>query len=276
MALLLVCLLLWPAARPEPEPVDRPGLTAQTSLGGDQPPVLSIVIAVLNERDNLPFVCQELAEACQSLPPTEIIFVDDGSQDDTVAVLQQQRATCLPNLRVLSHDRCCGKSAALRTGITAAKAEWVATMDGDGQDDPRELGTLLALARSANGTPPLVVGVRKRRKDGWSRRFATRFANGLRRRLLRDDCPDTGAPVKLFQRDAFLRLPQFEGLHRFLPALLNSYGVPLVCHTVRHRPRLHGHSKYTNLNRAIVGVRDMLGVIWLRNRTRLPKSVKEC
>lgn len=237
---------------------------------------MSIVIAVLDERDNLPFVCKELAEACQSLPPSEIVFVDDGSRDDTVAVLQRMRVDCLPNLRVLSHDHRCGKSAALRTGITAAQGEWIATIDGDGQDDPRELEALLRLARSANGTPPLVVGVRTRRKDGWSRRFATRFANGLRRRLLRDDCPDTGAPIKLFQRDAFLRLPQFEGLHRFLPALFGSYGVPLVCHPVTHRPRLHGQSKYTNFNRALVGIRDLLGVIWLRNRTRLPKSVREC
>jgi len=251
-------------------------LNAPSSFRGDAAPVLSIVIAVLDERDNLPFVCKELAEACQSLPPSEIVFVDDGSRDDTVAVLQRMRADCLPNLRVLSHDHRCGKSAALRTGITAARGEWIATIDGDGQDDPRELEALLRLARSANGTPPLVVGVRTRRKDGWSRRFATRFANGLRRRLLRDDCPDTGAPIKLFQRDAFLRLPQFEGLHRFLPALFGSYGVPLVCHPVTHRPRLHGQSKYTNFNRALVGIRDLLGVIWLRNRTRLPKSVREC
>ncbi|KXV57156.1 glycosyl transferase [Acetobacter tropicalis] len=251
-------------------------MNAPSSFRGDAAPVLSIVIAVLDERDNLPFVCKELAEACQSLPPSEIVFVDDGSRDDTVAVLQRMRVDCLPNLRVLSHDHRCGKSAALRTGITAAQGEWIATIDGDGQDDPRELEALLRLARSANGTPPLVVGVRTRRKDGWSRRFATRFANGLRRRLLRDDCPDTGAPIKLFQRDAFLRLPQFEGLHRFLPALFGSYGVPLVCHPVTHRPRLHGQSKYTNFNRALVGIRDLLGVIWLRNRTRLPKSVREC
>lgn len=251
-------------------------MNAPSSFRGDTAPVLSIVIAVLDERDNLPFVCKELAEACQSLPPSEIVFVDDGSRDDTVAVLQRMRVECLPNLRVLSHDHRCGKSAALRTGITAARGEWIATIDGDGQDDPRELAPLLRLARSANGTPPLVVGVRTRRKDGWSRRFATRFANGLRRRLLRDDCPDTGAPIKLFQRDAFLRLPQFEGLHRFLPALFGSYGVPLMCHPVNHRPRLHGQSKYTNFNRALVGIRDLLGVIWLRNRTRLPKSVREC
>jgi dolichol-phosphate mannosyltransferase len=164
----------------------------------------------------------------------------------------------------------------LRTGITAAKGAWIATIDGDGQDDPRELVALVALARAAQGTPPLVVGVRARRKDGWSRRFATRFANGLRQRLLQDHCPDTGAPIKIFQRADFLRLPQFEGLHRFMPAFFASYGVPLVCHPVSHRPRLHGQSKYTNFNRAVVGVRDLLGVMWLRNRTRLPRTVDEC
>lgn len=251
-------------------------MSAVSPSRSDDTPVLSIVIAVLDERDNLPFVCQELAEALEHLPKTEVVFVDDGSRDDTVAVLQKMRAEVLPGLRVLSHDHCCGKSAALRTGITAARGEWIATIDGDGQDDPRELIDLLRLGRAANGTPPLVVGVRKKRKDGWSRRFATRFANGLRRRLLRDECPDTGAPIKLFQRDAFLKLPQFEGLHRFLPALFASYGVPLLCHPVKHRPRLHGQSKYTNFNRALVGIRDLLGVIWLRNRTRLPRSVREC
>lgn len=251
-------------------------MSIHSSSRSDTVPVLSFVIAVLNESDNLSFVCQELADACRSLPETEIIFVDDGSRDDTVAVLQKLRDEQLPTLRILCHERCCGKSAALRTGITAARGEWVATLDGDGQDDPHEFIEMLRLAQLASGTPPLVVGVRRRRRDGLSRVLATRFANGLRRRLLNDDCPDTGAPMKLFQRDVFLRLPQFEGLHRFLPALLNSYGVPLLCHSVGHRPRLHGQSKYTNLSRAIVGVRDLLGVMWLRNRTRLPKSVREC
>ena len=250
--------------------------TASLLSHDDTRPVLSIVIAVLNEQDNLPQVCRELAEACAGLPSVEIVFVDDGSTDSTVAVLQRIRAEGVLNLRVLQHDRRCGKSAALRTGITAAQGVWIATIDGDGQDDPRELAPLLTLARTAKGVPPLVVGVRTRRKDGWSRRVATRLANGLRQRLLQDHCPDTGAPIKIFRRVDFLALPQFEGLHRFLPALLGSYGVPLVCHPVSHRPRLHGQSKYTNFNRAVVGVRDLLGVMWLRNRTRLPASVREC
>ncbi|ARW10562.1 glycosyltransferase family 2 protein [Acetobacter ascendens] len=253
-------------------------VSASPSQHNDAQCELSIVIAVLDEQDNLPQVCRELAEAMQQLPAAEVVFVDDGSQDQTVEVLQRLRDECLPSLRILSHDRRCGKSAALRTGITAARGTWIATIDGDGQDDPRELGTLVSLAQvqATKGRAPLVVGVRTRRKDGWSRRFATRFANGLRQKLLNDQCPDTGAPIKIFQRIDFLRLPQFEGLHRFLPALFASYGVPLVCHPVTHRPRLHGHSKYTNFNRAVVGVRDLLGVMWLRNRTHLPKSIREC
>ncbi|ACI51649.1 glycosyl transferase family 2 [Gluconacetobacter diazotrophicus PA1 5] len=239
-------------------------------------PVLSIVAAVLNEAENIRPVCAELAESLRSLPPCEVVFVDDGSTDGTVDALLAARAEgVLPGLRVLCHDRRLGKSAALRTGIEAAHGRWIATIDGDGQDDPSEIADMLDLARNAPGRAPLVVGVRLRRRDTLSRRFATRFANGLRGRLLRDGCPDTGAPLKVFLRADFLRLPQFEGLHRFLPALLGRQGVPLLCRPVRHRNRLHGHSKYTNLNRALVGIRDLLGVMWLNNRTRLPHHITE-
>ncbi|MBB2189394.1 glycosyltransferase family 2 protein [Gluconacetobacter azotocaptans] len=239
-------------------------------------PALTIVVAVLNEADNIRPVCVEMAEASKALPDCEFVFVDDGSTDGTVdALLAVRQQGILTGLRVLCHDRRLGKSAALRTGIEAARGRWIATIDGDGQDDPTEIAGMLALAMAATGRPPLVVGVRLRRRDTLSRRMATRFANGLRRRLLRDGCPDTGAPLKLFLRDDFMRLPQFEGLHRFLPSLMGRYGVPLLCLPVRHRNRLHGHSKYTNLNRALVGIRDLLGVMWLNNRTRLPHRVIE-
>ena len=235
---------------------------------------LSVVAAVLNEAENIRPVITEIAHALEGLRPFEVIFVDDGSTDATLSELQGCRAL-LPELRVLSLDRRCGKSAALHTGIEAARAPWVATIDGDGQDDPSEIPAMLALAEGANGAAPLVVGVRLQRHDNLSRRLATRFANGLRERLLRDGCPDTGAPMKLFPREAFLRLPQFEGLHRFLPALLASYGHPLLCVPVRHRARLHGISKYTNWNRALVGLRDMVGVMWLQKRTVRPERVTE-
>lgn len=235
---------------------------------------LSVVAAVLNEAENIRPVIAEIARALDPLRPFEVIFVDDGSSDDTLAELLACREL-LPELRVLSHDRRCGKSAALHTGIEAARAHWIATIDGDGQDDPHEIPAMLALAEGADGAAPLVVGIRLKRHDNLSRRLATRFANGLRQRLLRDGCPDTGAPMKLFAREAFLRLPQFEGLHRFLPALLGSYGYPLLCKPVRHRARLHGHSKYTNWNRALVGLRDIVGVLWLQKRTVRPGRVTE-
>ncbi|MBB2159916.1 glycosyltransferase family 2 protein [Gluconacetobacter sacchari] len=239
-------------------------------------PILSIVVAVLNEAENIRPVCVELAQAVRALPPCEILFIDDGSTDGTVDALLAARAEgILPDVRILSLDRRRGKSAALRVGVEAAHGRWIATIDGDGQDDPMEIVGMLDMALNAQGPAPLVVGVRLRRRDTLSRRVATRLANGLRRRLLRDGCPDTGAPMKLFQRADFMRLPQFEGVHRFLPALLGHYGAPLLCQPVRHRNRLHGASKYTNLNRALVGIRDLLGVMWLINRTRLPRRVIE-
>lgn len=240
-------------------------------------PLLAVVVTVLNEGENILPVCREIHTALEALPPTEVIFVDDGSTDDTLQKLQEARSTILPKLRILTHPSCLGKSTALRTAIRAARAPWIATMDGDGQDDPAFIQTMLkaALAHDEESVGPLVVGIRRKRQDRLSRRLATRFANGLRQRLLKDDCPDTGGPLKLFRRELFLSLPQFEGLHRFIPALMKSYGAPLICLETRHRPRLHGHSKYTNLHRALVGVRDMLGVLWLQNRTRRPPPLIE-
>lgn len=245
-------------------------------MSASEAPRLSIVAAVLNEQENIRPVCTEMAAALADIGPHEVVFVDDGSVDGTVAALLAARDV-LPQLRVISHDRRCGKSAALRTGIEAARGGWIATIDGDGQDDPAEIVPMLSLALGAGEIVPgpLVVGVRLKRNDNISRRFATRFANGLRRRLLKDGCPDTGAPMKLFRRDDFLRLPQFEGVHRFMPALFQHYGSPLICYPVRHRARLHGMSKYTNLNRALVGIRDLLGVMWLQSRTRVPAGLKE-
>ncbi|KXV66168.1 glycosyltransferase family 2 protein [Gluconobacter oxydans] len=253
-----------------------PTSTVQGSFHDDgQPTRLSVVMAVLNEAENILPVCQELADTFGADPSVEILAIDDGSTDATVKKLLEARQTLLPRLRIISHPKRLGKSAALRTGITAAKGQWIATIDGDGQDDPSAILKMLDQATSAPGTAPLVVGVRRKRNDRLSRRIATRLANGLRRRLLNDGCPDTGAPLKLFSRDLFLKIPQFEGVHRFLPALLGHYGAPLICIEVQHRARLHGSSKYTNFNRALVGIRDLLGVMWLQNRTHLPDHLTE-
>ncbi len=237
-------------------------------------PRLSVVIAVYNEAENVATVLDELTAALTGLQPFEVVFVDDGSTDATADRLTALSATH-PALRLLRHDRRCGKTAALRTGIAAARAEWIATMDGDGQNDPADIPDMLALGLAAPNAAPLVAGIRLRRHDTLSRRLATRFANGLRQAVLADHCPDTGCGLKAFRRDDFLQLPAFEGMHRFLPALFQAYGHPLLCKTVSHRARLQGQSKYTNFGRALVGIGDMLGVVWLRSRTTLPHKVTE-
>ena len=237
-------------------------------------PRLSVVVAVFNEAENVQAVLDELLTALDRLQPFEVLFVDDGSTDATAERVAAM-AKGHPGLRLLRHDRRCGKTAALRTGIAAARADWIATMDGDGQNDPADIPEMLALGLAAPGAAPLVAGIRVRRHDTLSRRIATRFANGLRQAVLADRCPDTGCGLKAFRRNDFLRLPAFEGMHRFLPALFGAYGHPLLCKTVSHRARLRGQSKYTNFGRALVGIGDMLGVIWLRRRTTLPHKVTE-
>ena len=233
----------------------------------------SIVIAVLNEAENIEPVCAELLIELTPVQPYEVIFVDDGSTDDTAARLQPQ-CRAHPQFRLLRHDRRCGKTAALRTGVVAARGEWIATMDGDGQNDSADVAAMLQHAWQAGGAP-LVAGVRAQRMDTTSKRFGSRVANRFRQTLLADNCPDTGCGLKAFRRDDFLELPAFEGMHRFLPALFQMYGHPMQLHPVTDRARLAGHSKYSNLGRAAVGIGDLFGVLWLRSRTHIPAAVTE-
>ena len=236
-------------------------------------PHVTIVIAVYNEADNIKAVHDEIEAAFSTGPDYEVVFVDDGSIDDTVAQIETL-ARSHRTIRLFRHDRRCGKTMALRTGIAGAHAPWIATMDGDGQNDPRDLVTMLRLAGEAEGPAPLIAGIRSNRRDPLSRRLATRFANGLRQKVLQDHCPDTGCGMKVFRRTDFTKLPAFEGMHRFFPALFQLYGHPLICHEVTHRPRASGHSKYSNIGRAMVGVGDLLCVVWLRHRTTLPGLVR--
>jgi len=234
-------------------------------------PALSIVIPAFNEADSIQSVVEEAIGVFEAgLDSFEVIVVDDGSDDDTAGALCAL-ADADARLRVIRHPNRSGKSAGLRTGFLAARGLWVGTMDGDGQDDPQSIVEMAkAVDLSTVDKVGVVVGCRANRTDGANRKFASRFANGLRRTLLNDDCPDTACGLKLMPRDLFLVLPFFDALHRYLPALSGHLGYETVNVTVVNRPRAAGESKYTNLGRAAAGLFDLLGVIWLMRRTHYP------
>jgi dolichol-phosphate mannosyltransferase len=237
----------------------------------------SIVVPALNEAENVAPLAAEIAAALDGRFPGayELIFVDDGSTDGTADQVRTER-TRRPHLRLVRHGRRAGQSAAIRSGVKAARAPWVVTMDGDGQNDPADIPALLELAwADGERARRMVGGLRLRRRDSWSRRMATRIANGVRQSVLKDGCSDTGCSLKVFPRDAFLDLPYFNSLHRFLPAMFQMYGVETRFVPVNHRPRLRGSTKYTNYKRALAGLADLRGVLWLRKRTVLPGSVIE-
>jgi len=230
-------------------------------------PQLSVVVPVFNERDNVAPLVGEIVAALRGQLPFEIVYVDDNSRDDSLAVLQSLKAST-PELRVLHHVQQSGQSTAVRNGVKAARAPWIATLDGDGQNDPADIPKLLAARTSAAGEVKLFAGWRVNRQDSGSKRWASKWANAIRARMLRDDTPDTGCGIKLFERAAFLDLPYFDHMHRFLPALMQRAGWKTISVPVNHRHRTAGVSKYNNLNRALVGIRDLRGVAWLITRSR--------
>ncbi len=232
------------------------------------PPQVSVVVPVLNERDNIPGLVGEIALALRGLIAFEMVYVDDCSDDDSLQVLAGLRGE-FPELRVLRHQTRGGQSAAIRSGVKAALAPWVATLDGDGQNDPADLPKLLAARDAADEQTRLFAGWRVNRRDSASKRWASRWANAIRSRMLRDDTPDTGCGIKLFEREAFLDLPYFDHMHRYLPALMQRAGWRTVSIPVNHRPRSAGVSKYGNLQRALVGIRDLRGVAWLIRRSHV-------
>ena len=230
-------------------------------------PELSVVVPVFNERDNVTPLINEVVAALRGLLPFEIVYVDDHSRDDTLAVLQGLKAT-VPELRVLHHVSQSGQSTAVRTGVKAARGAWIATLDGDGQNDPADIPKLLAERAKAAPEVKLFAGWRVNRQDTGSKRWASKFANAIRSRMLRDATPDTGCGIKLFEREAFLDLPYFDHMHRYLPALMQRAGWKTISVPVNHRHRASGVSKYNNLNRALVGLRDLRGVAWLITRSK--------
>src|SRR5215470_4429630 len=230
-------------------------------------PELSVVVPVHNERDNIVPLLTEIATALRGRCDFEIVYVDDSSKDDSLAVLTAAK-TRFPELRVLRHLQQSGQSTALRTGIKGARGAWIATLDGDGQNDPADIPKLLAMRGESPASIKLFAGWRVNRQDSGSKRWASRWANAIRSRLLRDETPDTGCGIKLFERALFLDLPYFDHMHRYLPALVQRAGWQVRSVPVNHRARGAGTSKYNNLNRALVGISDLRGVAWLIRRSK--------
>jgi len=235
---------------------------------------LSIVIPVRNEAGNIaPLVAEIRAALDGAAVEYEIVYVDDGSDDATADEIARLGGGST-RLRLVSHRQSCGQSAAIRTGVRAARAPWIATLDGDGQNDPADLPSLWQIAKAAPASPPLLIaGHRARRQDSWSKRRASKIANAVRRAMLHDDTPDTGCGLKLFPRALFLDLPYFDHMHRFLPALVLREGGVIRSLPVNHRPRERGASKYGVFDRLWVGIVDLFGVMWLRRRQSLPVLV---
>ena len=233
---------------------------------------VSAVIPVKDEAGNVAPLAREIAAALVG-EAHEIVFVDDGSTDGTGEALTALK-TELPQLRVLRHDRNLGQSRGIRTGVDAARGATIVTLDGDGQNDPADIPKLLAMLR-ADAALGMVSGVRVKRKDTASRRIASRLGNRFRDMMLGDGASDTGCGLKAFRRDAFLALPYFDHMHRFLIALVQREGWKVAYTPVNHRPRLAGTSKYTNLGRVLVSVFDLLGVRWLQRRHRGGAGIRE-
>ena len=237
-------------------------------------PEISVVVPVHNESANVLPLLREIETALTGVVPFEAVFVDDCSSDDTPRVLRDF-AVSHPWLVVVMHRNNCGQSTAVRTGVREASAAAIATLDGDGQNDPADIPALLqrwrAVRQSDPQRPVLIAGWRSKRQDTWVRRMSSRIANGVRSRLLGDSTPDTGCGLKVFGRADFLALPYFDHMHRFLPALVRRAGGQVESVQVAHRPREHGKSHYGIHNRLWVGLVDMLGVIWLQRRARVPQ-----
>jgi dolichol-phosphate mannosyltransferase len=231
-------------------------------------PQLSVVVPVFNEQDNVAPLVGEIVAALRGRIDFEIVYVDDQSRDATLPTLQRLR-TDVPELRVLHHVTQSGQSTAVRNGVKAARGAWIATLDGDGQNDPADIPKLLDERGRSDANVKLFAGWRVHRQDSGSKRWASKLANGIRARMLRDDTPDTGCGIKLFERAAFLELPYFDHMHRYLPALMQRAGWKTVSVPVNHRARSTGVSKYNNLNRAMVGIADLRGVGWLIRRAKV-------
>jgi glycosyltransferase involved in cell wall biosynthesis len=236
-------------------------------------PDISVVVPVFDEEGAAPALAREIAAAFKGRS-FEIVFVDDASRDGTRRALKDLQRE-IPQLRVLGHAKNAGQSRALRTGILGARGPVVVTLDGDGQNDPADGPALVDALLAGPPQLAMVGGERVKRQDSQAKKVASRIGNGVRKRLLKDSANDTGCGLKAFRRDAFLRLPYFDHIHRYLPALMRREGYEIAFRPVNHRHRQTGASKYTNLGRLWASLSDLFGVVWLQSRARNPGAVEE-
>jgi glycosyltransferase involved in cell wall biosynthesis len=238
-------------------------------------PAVAVVVPVRNEAGNIAGLVAEIAKALDGQWPFEIVYVNDGSSDGTEAELKRLMAQ-YPNLRRVRHKQSCGQSAAVRTGVKAARAPLIVTLDGDGQNDPAFIPALLRALEAGAPRLGLIAGQRVKRKSSGFKKFQSRIANAVRGAVLRDGTRDTGCVLKAFPRAVFLSLPYFDGLHRFLPALVKRDGYAIGYVDVIDRPRASGVSNYGMWDRLWIGILDLAGVWWLiRRRKRIPEIVED-
>lgn len=243
------------------------------SDGDDAPPV-TIVVPVRNEAGNIAPLVEEIERTFQNARPIEVIYVDDGSSDATAAEIAAARLG-RPWLRAIRHDRPAGQSAAVRSGVKAARANIIVSIDGDGQNDPSFIPALIEALGAAGPGCGLVQGQRKRRKSTWFKRLQSSIANAVRSRVLGDGTRDTGCGLKCFPRDIYVALPYFDALHRFMPALVRREGFSVAYVDVVDRPRHAGRSNYGFFDRLWVGIVDLMGVRWLIKRRRPAPAASE-
>lgn len=234
----------------------------------NQPIAVSVVVPVKDEEENIIPLATEIVAALDGVESFEIVYVDDGSGDRTPAILEQAKQT-FPMLRSIRHKYGAGQSNAINTGVHAARGEVIATLDGDGQNDPADIPALLQRYREVSVAEKpfiMIAGWRAKRKDTWLKRISSKVANGVRSTLLGDATPDTGCGLKVFTRAMFVDFPAFNHMHRFMPALTIRAGGKVISVPVNHRPRERGQSKYGLFNRLWVGIVDIFGVMWLKSR----------
>lgn len=233
-------------------------------------PIVSIVIPAHNEQHNIELLVRELEDIRGKLPDAEIIYVDDGSTDQTLAELRRVKRDFMPDLRIIRHTQSVGQSTAILSGVRAARGRLIVTLDADGQNPPSDIPVMVDVALAQPpGSHFCIAGHRFQRQDTRWKKLQSRIANAIRRAILRDGTPDTGCALKVIPRQTWLQLPCFDHMHRFLPALIQRIGGPVVVQKVSHRPRQHDESKYAMRDRVGAGIVDLAGMLWLGRRTRL-------